>query len=209
MDCLFEKLPVSEVHSFLANEVALIVHFSGTPPMPSTWNSPLAYPEDLRTVIHGGAMGGICCSVVRPGDNFGAGVRRACGCVGVIVGLQCKHSLVAVDPDDCGSFCNERGFREVQEPRDITVPELQRTLVERGAWNEWVVRDYNVLGIFFAAPFEVWREKAPALMEDALTSPEEITSTFPGQRIFTFGATGILQFKDGNYTPVPHLEIYK
>ena len=197
-----------EVYSFLSENTALIVHFSGTPPMPSTWHEPRTYPEDLRNVIRGGAMGGLCCSVVRPGDDFETGGRNACGYVGVIVGLQCKHALVAVDPEDCGSYCNERGFREVAKPTDITVQGLQKTLTDRNSWNEWVVRDYEVLGIFFVKPYLVWRELAAGTSAEVPTSPDAISSTFPEQRSFTFSSEGILQFSGGHYTQVPHSKIY-
>ncbi len=188
MDCSFGKLSVGDVYSFLSENTALIVHFSGVPPMSRTWEDPRPYPEDLQNVIRGGAMGGICCSVVCAGDDFTTNNRNACGNVGVIVGLQCKHSLVAVDPTDCGSSCNKGGFREVNRPSDITVPALQKTLTERSGWNEWVVRDYVVLGIFFIEPYLVWRDAGCGNSAEVASSPEEISSTFPGQRSFTFGS---------------------
>jgi hypothetical protein len=111
----FKKLPVGDVYSFLRSERALIVHFSGAPPMSDPTDDQVFYPDDLQNVIRGGAMGGICCSVVRPGDCFDhyRDDRHACGSVGVIIGLQNDQSLIGVDPSDCGSMRDEHGNREM------------------------------------------------------------------------------------------------
>jgi hypothetical protein len=208
----FKKLPVRDVYSFLRSERALIVHFSGTPPMPSGIHQPVYYPEDLRAVIRGDAMGGICCSVVRPGDCFDyyRDDRHACGSVGLIIGLQNEQSIIGVDPSDCGSSRNEQGLREMSHPRDITLEALQQTMTERDGWNEWVIRDYVVLGIFVGQPCMIWREDGAGNTGGVCTLAPEIQATFPEQRLLTFGHhDGIAQYAGtAERTSVAHAELY-
>src|SRR5262249_11671848 len=159
------KPDVTEVYEFLRSRNAFIVHFSGTPKGSGggKW-----FPNDLRHVIEGRAMGGLSSSLVRPGDNFRGFKRNATGSIGVILGLQSKASLVAVDPSDCGSIEDEQGNRTVQNERDITMEDLARTLDARavGDYNEWIIRNYDLLGIFAVPPSEVSVLKIPTYSED-------------------------------------------
>ena len=89
------------------------------------------FPTDLKRVVALCAKGGLSCSVVRPGDEF-ADLNRAnaTGCVGVILGLETKNSLIAAHPHDCGSMV-ENGVRKVLNEKDLTVDERKRCGAER------------------------------------------------------------------------------
>ncbi len=146
---------------------ALIVHFSGAPPG-SSFGAP-SYPTDLHDVIGRKAKSGLACSVVMPTDNFHSpGVRNAFGCIGVIVGLTSPNSLMAVDPGDAGSFCMN-GVRHYPD-RDITVADLDSTILQRVEHNEWGVSDYRVLGILAVPPFEIWDHRPPGTLTQTTVS---------------------------------------
>ena len=197
-------LSVRDIYKFLESQNALIVHFSGAPPMPSTGNpSQLHYPEDLQNVMNEGAMGGICRSAVRPGDTFGYGTVHACGCVGVVIGLKGEHSLLGVCTDDLGTFCDAQGVRQVPDPKVVTLTDLEWTFSERESWNEWVVRDYTVLGLFLVKPYVVWKDSAELEIEPAV-----IRSTFTGHRYFTFQGNNIHKFEGEKLLTIHHSEIY-
>src|SRR6185295_14284490 len=97
---------------------------------------------------------------VRPGDNFHGINRNATGCIGVIVRPRSPDSIVDVGHSDVGSGEDEDGNRDASGARDISIEELRSTLDRRVYYNEWVVKDYEVLGILAVEPFEVWGKKS-------------------------------------------------
>jgi hypothetical protein len=217
-----ERPELSKVHEFLRRHNSLIVHFSGTPKGGGS-NFNYLFPADLNQVIAGNAMGGVACSVVRPGDIFhGTGERNAFGSIGVILDFKSKHSLVAADPHDCGSRV-ENGVRVVQVERPvITLADLERTFSARISHNEWIVRDYVVLGIFAIPPCEVWAlQKLPHVedLPDYLSQEQfaegprkltlrELVGTFPNQPILSFhnGQVHRLVPLPG---PIDHAQVYR
>lgn len=128
-------------------------------------------------------MSGLACSLVTPTDQFhGAGDRNALGCVGVIVGLQGPDSLIAVAPEDLGSWVAD-GVRQYPEP-DLTITDCENSLLKRVGHNEWGVRNYTVLGILAVPPFEIWNHTPPGA--PCCTSLDEVKDTFPNLPIITF-----------------------
>lgn len=196
------KPKISEVHAFLRKHNGLIVHFSGAPKgAGKERGSAHLFPADLRHVINGCAMGGLSCSVVRPGDIFHGFKRNATGCIGVVLDLKADASLVAADPQDCGSSEDEHGNRRVDNERDISFEDLERTFRDRlvDGYNEWVVRDYVVRGIFAMKPFDVSILKIPEYpddMPDYLRS-SKISTRFSGCR--TGGASQYIPGFDNIY----------
>jgi hypothetical protein len=203
-----EKPDLREIHDFLRGRNALIVHFSGAPKGAGVDRGAAhLFPVDLQHVIAGHAMGGVSCSVVHPGDVFHGFERNATGCIGVVLGLKSKESLVALDRHDCGSIEDASGNRIVKRERDITPADLASTLDDRDDYNEWIVRDYVVHGIFAAPPYEVSILKVPDYppdMPDYLQDNEpvpafrtvswdELTSTFRNLSIYTFQDGRIMQ----------------
>jgi hypothetical protein len=167
---------VKEVHKVLNAWGGIIVHFSGVPPGTSTGLN-LQFPDDLKHVLAGNAQGGISCSTVRPGDTFEDPVnnrRNSWGCIGVIVRGRTPWSLVGVDVHDCGSRMEPDGLRWcAHADSDICLEEVVQSLEGRSAidCNEWVMRDYDVLGVLFQPPFTISSRKQFA-------TPKEIAAVF-------------------------------
>lgn len=219
----FKKPEVPEVYEFLRGHNALIVHFSGTPKGAGS-NFEHLYPADLQSVVNLEAMGGVSCSVVRPDDEFSDLERaNATGCIGVVLGLRDKDSLVAVHPHDCGSFV-EDGVRKVPNERNLTIDDLEETFVNRprGSYNEWIIKNYIVLGIFAAPPFRVsnlciprYLDDMPDYLKDGKPAPDfeyvtvpEIQATFSDLLIFGFRNGDLVCLTDEEGGPLDHTTIY-
>jgi hypothetical protein len=217
----FKKPKVADVYKFLGQHNALIVHFSGTPKGGGS-NFYYLYPEDLKNVVAKGALSGVCCSVVRPNDEFERQDANATGCIGVVLGLRNKNSLVAADPHDCGSFV-EDGIRKVANERDLTTDDLEKTLADRppGDYNEWVIRDYVVRGIFAARPYRVSITEVPPYpaemdegVRDQIPVPSfknlairDLLATFSNLSIFSVGQ--LVRLTKNGVDSVDPTDIYK
>lgn len=140
------KPTTNEIYAFLNKKSGLVVHFSGCPKGIGRENN--LYPDDLNKIINDHVHGGLSCSLIIPGDNFSAdNVRNeATGAIGVIVGFD-EDGLVAVSPSDCGSYEDDDGVRKVFE-KDIKIEDLRSSLTERQNYNEWVIKQNKILGIF-------------------------------------------------------------
>lgn len=212
------KPSLDEVRAFLESHQALIVHCSGSPKGLGPGLAP--YPADLENVWQGRANGGISCSVVKPGDSFHPPLRHSTGSVGLVIGLTGSNSLVAVAPQDAGSSVVE-GVRVVASEVDITIADLSRSLSERGDhYNEWVLRDFKVLGVFIAEPATIWREvemsipteaagiSTELVPQDVDISLAQVASDFKGLPVYTFGGGRILRWEPSGWSPADHSEIY-
>jgi hypothetical protein len=182
------------------------------------------YPQDLQHVVAGNAHGGISCSTVRPGDVFREFDRNATGCIGVIVDLQAPPSLVAVDPYDCGSIEEEDGTRSVLNEGDITLADLKNSVQNRvsTSYNEWVVRNYIVLGILAVPPFEVsvlavpqYPPEVPEDMRDSAPIPdidrisiEEVIANFSGKPVYTMSNGDVILVTTDKPVAVAVSDIY-
>lgn len=212
---------LADVHSSLRCRNALIVHFSGAPKGAGKERNHL-FPKDLLHVKLGNAAGGLSCSVVWPGDKFdGFDDRNATGCIGVVLDLLSIDSLVAVSSHDCGSIEDSYGNRIVESKVPITIDSIESSLNNREGYNEWVVKDFKVLGVFAASPFEVSVLKeleypdevpdylisnAPALVAGAIKF-EELIQTFP-DRLFMFKNSQIVRYTGGGFIGIKHSDIY-
>lgn len=179
---------VADIHSLLRTWGGIVAHFSGIPKgVPSNSNQP--YPQDLLAVIAGDAQGGLCCSVVRPTDVFDGPRTHAWGCVGVIVRPRSPHSLVGTSPGDLGSRCDADGDRHCEPAnRDVELEEVRESLFGRLGLvaNEWVVRDYDVLGVLAQPPYGVENFGQH-------TTLSEIVETFSPAPIFQFQGGVLMQ----------------
>lgn len=162
------------------------------------------------------------CSVVRPGDVFHGSERNATGSVGVVLDLQSSNSLVAVHPNDCGSNEDKCGVRVVGNEVDISPVDLQWTLDQRANYNEWVIRDYEVLGVFADLPIEVSTliiPDQPADMPAYLRVTEtisfevvalhEVARAFPNLPIYGFKGIDIVRYAGNSATQIEHSQIYR
>jgi len=117
--------------------------------------------------------------------------------------------LVAADPHDCGSLEEEIEGKlvrtvPVQKRKDLSLEDLEATLTQRTSYNEWIVKDYTVLGIF-AHP--------PCIADDVAGLPrritlEELVQHFPGQPIFSFKDGSIYRLRPPPSAPIDPSEIY-
>jgi hypothetical protein len=139
--------------------------------------------------------------------------------------LTGEHSLVAADPYDCGSIEDEQGNRIVEKETDISADDLEKTLRERltDSYNEWVVRDYAVRGIFGIPPFDLSYLKVPdypyevpdllrstePILDIRQSSFEEVAASFPRQTIYTFREVGIFRHASGEFHRVEQFSIYE
>lgn len=216
---------ITDVYSMLRNYNGLIVHFSAAYNLSGKdiTNGNNFYPNDLKYIISGGAQGGISTSIVTPEDDIGFNVinSKAVGSVGIIVGLKYSNSIVEVDAKDCGSILDESGIRYVDNPRsDITVTDLKRTIDTRVNYNEWIVRDFNVLGILALSPYEIKVQcKIPdptaangitVTNDIARTMPPEIMRELGVYKVYSYINKDIYQFDEANYklNPIEHSKIY-
>ncbi|WP_186148005.1 hypothetical protein [Burkholderia gladioli] len=212
------KPSLDEVRSFLARHQALIIHYPGT--QKSVGSGQEAYLEDLKNVWWSHARGGISCSVVKPGDRFRRSGRHDIGGVGLVIGFTGANSLVAVAAHDAGSFV-VHGERLVSEEVDIGIADLERSLSARGdSHNEWVVRNFKVIGVFVAEPATTWREvqmqippglggmASQFVSQEVSISLSQIAADFKGLPIYTFSEGGILQWSGNGWSPVAYFNIY-
>lgn len=187
--------PLKDIYEFLDSQQALIVHFSGAPKGIGADRGRL-FPEDLLAVLDGAGAEGLSCSAVRPGDIFSGLTRNAIGCIGLILKPRSPQSLVGVGPSDLGSE-EVDGVRRAPS-QHITVEVLRESFDSRKNYNEWVVRDFDVAGLFAAQPFEVWRYNGTSPDGSKNSGPShsslaELRARFPELPIFSLNATSIFQ----------------
>lgn len=220
----FSKPALTEVTAFLARHQALIVHFSGAP---KGQGRDIYFPDDLRLALKGEAGTGLSCSVVRPGDEFEHPHRaNAIGCIGVILAANSSDSLVAVSPDDVGSRLID-GVRLAIET-DIMPADLESSITNRGRnertwYNEWVVRDFRVIGLFAIEPLRIsvsgeepdggWGDTPEYLREDVghkITSIEiaDLERYFPDTPIWSFEDDQLVRVDGGRSQPAKHADLY-
>jgi hypothetical protein len=148
---------IVEINRILSAQNGLIVHFSGAPKGFSSNQPDRYFPDDLKFIVDGKAQGGVSCSVVFPGDRFDGIERNATGCVGLVLGLRSPDSLIAVSATDCGTVVDPDGYR-VPRQAHISTDNILSSIEGRptGRYNEWVVADFDVLGVFAIEPLEIW-----------------------------------------------------
>lgn len=153
---------LDSVVDLLANWGGLVVHFSGTPPMGDGIVCGNLYPKDLHHCISGAAQGGLSCSVIRSDDHYDVtnGNHPTCvGSIGVIVRPRSAASIVWAQAADLGTHKDSTLIRvSGYEHLDLSLEDLALSLTGRQSnrYNEWVVRDYDVIGIFAIPPFHFW-----------------------------------------------------
>ena len=220
----YDRPTLQEINDLLRQHTALIVHFSGTP-KGSGSEYDYHYPEDLKRVIAGFGQGGLSCSTVMPNDKFvdlNSKIANSTGCIGVILDLKSRQSLRAVHARDCGSYL-QNDVRIVPNLCDLSITDVAKTIEERenDNYNEWVICDYAVIGIFAAYPFYISALEVPSFPSDmpeylrpsapqigiAKTSPNAIAEEFSDLRVFSFIDGQLVCFEKGNWLPADHHEL--
>jgi hypothetical protein len=179
-----------------------VVHFSTVPVMEQSFY----FPDDLRYALnHPNMPGGLCCSVVKPGDTR----DNTFGDVGLIFDLSTSESLIAVSPGDGGATLGPGGVRDFDRKyKNFDLAAVEASVRDRpsNSHNEWGVKDYLVRGLFVlrdpptvAGPSDTLKRIPLPILYDL----------FPGKPIYSFRDRGIVEIRP-NLSPVPmdHWEIY-
>ncbi|KLW59434.1 hypothetical protein SK58_03873 [Enterobacter sp. BIDMC93] len=211
------KPTTNEIYDFLNEVSGLVVHFSGCPKGIGRGRG-LYYPDDLNKIIKGEVHGGISCSLIIPGDNycFFSDETKAIGAIGVIVGFD-EDGLVAVSSKDCGSYTDDDYIRHTDK-KDIRIEDLRNSLTERQTYNEWIIQQNKILGIFVFNTTDVpvtGYEKIEGCdeCENVIMYPQfdEIKVTFLSLKIYTFLNGSIVQLDrdTGEFIKINQEKIYR
>lgn len=203
-----------EVQNLLWEREALVVHFSTCPPMHADPTG--HYPDDLRH-----ALGdqhcintGVSCSVVTPQDPFSGENRFTPGYVGIILKPANSQSIISCcveDDGDCRNLLTGMVNSEMEDS-DMSIEYLCKTIDNRQSYNNWLVRDYQALGILALSPYAV-----PVIINHPLLGEERIISNknltliahdFPDQRMFTIEHQRYLEFQGDTLAEVAYRNIW-
>jgi len=189
---------VDEARTFLRRRNALIVHFSGCP---KGVGFDTCYPDDLVQAT-ANPHWGLACSVVKPGDGIG----NAFGFVGIIVDVTKDTSVVAVSTDDCGSQVDRGTGKRIALDMIPTAEKCEKSLDERTKHNEWVVEDYEVMGIFVLRPPQIW--SGSGLGGPTKITVGDIHATF-GKPVVTTDEQGFWRWHSGDrWCRCTHQDVY-
>jgi hypothetical protein len=123
-------------------------------------------------------------------------------------------------PYDFGSnICD--GRRTVDRKTPVTLDELRASIKDRDAtdYNEWVVADFKVIGLFAAQPFRIWAKikLAPKCAEFlGTTHHEDFTYTdaaqveemFAGFPVYGFESGRLAMRASGSWVETSHVSLY-
>jgi hypothetical protein len=198
------KPDIPSVHDILRKHRALAVHFSSVPRLDNTKSY---FPDDLRYALGNPNMpGGLCCSVVRPGDTE----ENTFGTVGLIFDLGTNESLIAVSPGDGGAILSRDGVRDFDPKyKDFDLAAVDASICRRdsSSHNEWGIKDYLVRGLFVLPGTITVCAPSDRLRNVPLA---ELYNLFPGQRIYSFEGNGIVEIHPrSGAVRVDHREIYR
>jgi hypothetical protein len=186
------------IRQFLRSRKALLVHFSTT----RARSVELGFPEDLKRAM---SLRGVSLSfsTVTIGDvtpyGWGPGTGAE-GAIGVVVDLQASSVVESVSPSG-----DEGAFGEDNRANGFGVPPTPESCADsidkRVTSNEWRVRDYVPIGIYFIPPIvvrRVFRVDGKWAYEDDLLNRKQAMSLFPDQRFFTHNDRDFFEFdRDG------------
>jgi hypothetical protein len=181
-----------ELSDYLAAKGAVVVHLSHHAVMDR--ERPI-FPEDMLRAIDKRAEFNLSCVVVWPG--YGMPLP---GSVGVIFKPLCENVVSAANSDSGSTMLADGSDGSGGFP--LSPETLASTFnVWIGNYNEWRVRDAEVLGIFVADPPNILVKKEIVLNVDwheftdvGATSIllDEVFAAFPHHSIFTMGSAGLI-----------------
>jgi hypothetical protein len=186
------------IRQFLRSRKALLVHFSTT----RARSVELGFPEDLKRAM---SLRGVSLSfsTVTIGDvtpyGWGPGTGAE-GAIGVVVDLQASSVVESVSPSgDAGAFGEDNRANGVGVP--LTPESCADSIDKRVTSNEWRVRDFVPIGIYFIPPIvvrRVFRVDGEWDYEDGLLNRKQAMSLFPDQRFFTHNNEAFFEYdRDG------------
>lgn len=177
------------IREFLREREALLCHFSS--PMRACRS--IIFPDDLTKAMELKEKL-VCFSTILAGDigpsqlHKSANRENAAGSVGIIVEIDDKDSVEAVDNCDCGSILNRDTGERTYFGNRPTEEACAASIDERQGHNEWLVKNYRVVGIFVFRPIYVWTKcKSGSGVEygEGEISITDVLDTFPDLRVFS------------------------
>jgi hypothetical protein len=192
------------VRQFLSEREALVVHFS----TPMRQDQSLRFPDDL---IRAQTLGekGLCCSTIQAGDvgpgqpGIDPANANAVGCVGIILDVNDQNSVCAVHPSDCATSRDPDGDLQY-DGDDPTAESCAKSIDRRTSSNEWVVKQFGVVGIYVFQPIYV-QTMPPGSVERQI-SLQMAFAPFSGLRVFSSqnGQFVELDRQSGEWSPVEY-----
>jgi hypothetical protein len=189
------------IRNFLREREALLVHFSTL-----MSNHPdLVFPDDLRNAITLRDKP-LSFSTIRADDvgpyqipNMHPADANAAGSIGIIVDIPSDDCVITVGANDDGTSCNPQ-TGEIISGGFAPAPEsCARSIDDRTASNEWLVRGFRSLAIFAFEPIWV---RHPDGGEVPLER-DLAFSQFPGCRIFSTLKGRFVEFDRGTRKWIP------
>jgi hypothetical protein len=95
---------------------------------------------------------------------------------------------------------------------DLSIDDLERTITERNAYNNWLVKDYGILGVLALPPFRVERiihyEHIGPVRGPMHTNISQVAAEFPGLSIYTVSQGQYFAFRDGSLVEIKYADIW-
>lgn len=214
MNRLPQRPAYADVRALLKSYKGLIVHFSTSPSMHAEPDG--HYPDDLHTALISACCrnGGLSCSVVTPSDPFIGETPFVPGYIGIILDPISSESIISCSTADSGDIRDPRSCTVVGELQnvDISVADLGRTITERTGYNNWLVKNYEVLGILALPPFRVeiinHHELIGLVRSSSRTDIGQVALAFPGLPTYTVDNGQYCVFRDGDLVKIEYDDIW-
>jgi hypothetical protein len=203
-----------EVKSLLVERKGLIVHFSTCPPMHSDEKD--GFPGDLRRALTDPSCirGGLSCSIVTPTDQFEGESRFVPGSIGLILKPNVPQSIISASVGDAGDTRDVRTCvaEGEMESEDISADYLCSTIDNRTTYNNWLVKEFDVLGILALPPgcvvtsFQI--EGNGSIRSESKIGLHKVAAEFPCQKIYTVKEGMYMRLEQSRLTPAAYHEIW-
>lgn len=184
----------TDIRNFLIGREAVLVHFSTVMARdPSRY-----FPVDMKNAMSLTGVG-LSFSTIQKGDTFDPmdnGKGGAEGAVGILADIVPTTQVVKVHPSDMGSLVmggTASGLGVAPSPQACadSIDLRQRS-------NEWLVQDYNVVGIFVLPPLLVRIPvpgTVPVIYAEFQTTIDDVVDVcFPHQRVFSANQGSFIEF---------------
>lgn len=204
----------ADVRSLLSSHEGLIVHFSTSPSMHAQPDG--HYPSDLHTALTSACCrnGGLSCSIVTPSDPFTGDAPFVPGYIGIILDPKGSHSIVSCSTVDGGDIRDLKSCTVTGELQniDLYLDDLEGTITERSAYNNWLVKDYDILGVLALPPFRVEtihnHVHLGIIRGSTHTDIRQVAAEFPGLSIYTVMEGQYHAFHDGGLVEIEYSDIW-
>lgn len=180
---------LEDIRSVLRTHRALIVHFSGTPRGIGAGQVRSDFPQDLLDVMANAGSWEVPCSTASPGQSRDD--SHFLGEIGLILRCRDGASLLGVCEQDAGSSYDPvAGKRHIGTCKTPTVANCNWSIEQRCGHNEWIVSNYDPVGLFTDRPFpHVW--DTPTNLQRTML-PAEVAA-FGGLPLLYFDGTDLVQ----------------